>query len=39
MQAEPEITLRFEMGYTPADFGRRLPGLADVEYDAAREQF
>jgi hypothetical protein len=34
-----EIILRFEMGYTPEDFGRRLPDLADVAYDPARAQF
>jgi hypothetical protein len=37
--ASETITLRFEMGYTPADFTRRLPGLADVEYNAERDQF
>jgi hypothetical protein len=33
-----EIILRFEKGYTPEDFGRRLPELADVAYDSARAQ-
>jgi hypothetical protein len=34
-----EIILRFEMGYTPVDFGRRLAALAAVSYDPARAQF
>jgi hypothetical protein len=34
-----EIILRFEMGYTPEDFGRRLPKLAEVSYDPAHDQF
>jgi hypothetical protein len=37
--SDREIILRFEMGYTPEDFGRRLPEIADVAYDAARAQF
>jgi hypothetical protein len=40
MQTTPEtVTLRFEMGYTPADFMRRLPGLGDGTYDPKRDQF
>ena len=34
-----EVTLRFEMGCTPADFHRLLPAVAAVEYDAALSQF
>ena len=39
MSGDREITLRFEMGYTSEDFGRRLPDLADVTYDPAQGQF
>ena len=39
MTGDAEIILRFEMGYTPAEFRQRLPALADVEYDPARLQF
>jgi len=34
-----EVTLRLEMGCTPAEFHQRLPAVATVEYDAARNQF
>jgi hypothetical protein len=34
-----EVTFRYEMGYTPAEFQQRLPAVASVEYDAARMQF
>lgn len=34
-----ELTLRVEMGCTPADMHRLLPGLATVRFDAARNQF
>jgi hypothetical protein len=36
MTSDAEIILRFETGYTPAEFRQRLP---DVEYDPARSQF
>jgi hypothetical protein len=39
MTSDAEIILRFEMGYTPAEFRQRLPALADVEYDSARSLF
>jgi hypothetical protein len=39
MATSETITLRFEMGYTPADFRRRLPGLGDVAYDPESDQF
>ena len=39
MPSDAEIILRFEMGYTPAEFRQRLPALADVEYDAEWSQF
>ena len=39
MSRDSEITLRFEMGYTPAEFRQRLPALAEVEYDPERSQF
>jgi len=34
-----EVTLRFEMGCTPAEFHQRLPAVAAVEYDAVLSQF
>jgi len=34
-----EVTLRFEMGCTPADFHRLLPAVAAVQFDAALNQF
>jgi hypothetical protein len=34
-----DVTLHFEMGYTPAEFRQRMPAFADVTYDAARAQF
>jgi len=37
--APDEVTLRFEMGCTPAEFHQRLPAVATVEYDAALNQF
>ena len=39
MPGDREIILRFEMGYTPEDFCRRLPGLAGVACDPAHAQF
>jgi hypothetical protein len=39
VSGDREIILRFEMGYTPAEFRQRLPVLADVEYDSERSQF
>lgn len=37
--ATPEVTLRFEMGCTLADFHRLLPGVAAVRYDGTLRQF
>ncbi|HUB44531.1 MAG TPA: hypothetical protein VMB73_06065 [Acetobacteraceae bacterium] len=37
--APPEVTLRYEMAFTLADFQRLLPGVAAVEYDASLNQF
>lgn len=34
-----EVTLRFEMAFTPAEFHRLLPAVAAVEYDAGLDQF
>lgn len=34
-----EVTLRFEMGCTPAEFHRLLPAVATVEYDRTLNQF
>ncbi len=34
-----EVTLRFEMGCTAADFCRLLPAVATVKYDAALSRF
>lgn len=39
MTSDAEIILRFEMGYSPAEFCQRLPALAEVEYDPDRLQF
>lgn len=39
MAGDHEVILRFEMGYTPEDFSRRLPDLANVTYDPARARF
>lgn len=37
--APDEVTLHFEMGCTPAEVHRLLPGVAAVRYDAAQNQF
>jgi hypothetical protein len=37
--APPEVTLRYEMAFTLADFQRLLPGVAVVEYDASLNLF
>jgi hypothetical protein len=37
--SDQEDVVRLDMGYTPEDFVRRLPDLADVAYDAAHAQF
>ena len=34
-----DVTLRFEMGYTPAEFQQRMPAFADVTYDVALARF
>jgi hypothetical protein len=33
------VTVRLEMGFTPADFRQRLPAISLVNYDEARMQF
>ena len=40
MPATPDgVAVRLEMGYTPAEFARRLEAFADVTHDAARARF
>jgi hypothetical protein len=34
-----EVTLRLQMGCTPAEFHQRLPAVGYVEYDPVRMQF
>jgi hypothetical protein len=34
-----DVTLRIEMGYTPAGFQQRMPAFANVTYDVACARF
>ena len=38
-RAPPITTLRYEMGFEPAEFHRLLPAVAAVEYDAGLAEF
>ena len=41
MTSDPpeEVILRYEMGFTPAEFHRLLPAVADVEFNPTTNEF